>query len=353
MRRDVHRWFERRTYDGRDFSPVELLGRKAGSISVVLPALNEAATVGEIVSAVRQELVEAVPLVDEIVVIDPGSVDATASTATAAGADVIAEERVLAGYGRIAGKGEALWKSLHAASGDIVVFVDADLEDFDASLVTGLLGPLLTDDEVSYVKASYDRPLARGMLPGGGGRVTELVARPLLNLYWPQLAGLVQPLAGEFAGRRSLLERVPFVSGYGVEFALLVDVLALAGADALAQVEVGRKIHRHQSDEALGRMAAEIIQVAWTRLGIHDATPGETLTQFRRYDGGFEPHTYRVDVRERPPMITIPEYAARHGRDQGGHDHGDRDQGNHDQEDPSGHEQEDIADEHPDRLHRS
>ncbi|WP_322749219.1 MULTISPECIES: glucosyl-3-phosphoglycerate synthase [unclassified Frankia] len=311
VRRDVHRWFERRTYDGRDFSPVRLLARKEGPISVVLPALNEAATVGTIVSAIHRDLVVGVPLVDEIIVIDPGSVDATASEATAAGAVVIPEERILPGYGRIAGKGEALWKSLYASSGDIVIFVDADLEDFDTQVVTGLLGPLLTEREVSYVKASYDRPLAGGLLPGGGGRVTELVARPLLNMHWPALAGLVQPLAGEFAGRRVLLERLPFVSGYGVEFAQLVDVLSLAGADAIAQVEVGRKIHRHQPDDALGRMAAEIIQTAWTRLGVHSPAPGQTLTQFRRCDGGFEPHTHRVEVRERSPMITIPEYAAR------------------------------------------
>ncbi|WP_239377386.1 glucosyl-3-phosphoglycerate synthase [Frankia sp. Cj5] len=311
MRRDVHRWFERRTYDGRDFSPVGLLARKAETISVVLPALNEAATVGRIVSAINRDLVVAVPLVDEIIVIDPGSVDETATEAAAAGAAVIAEEEILAGYGRIAGKGEALWKSLYAASGDIVVFIDADLEDFDAQVVTGLLGPLLTDAEVSYVKASYDRPLLGGLLPGGGGRVTELVARPLLNMYWPHLAGLIQPLAGEFAGRRALLERLPFVSGYGVEFAHLVDVFSVAGADAIAQVEVGRKIHRHQSDEALGRMAAEIIQTAWSRLGVHSPVPGQTLTQFRRCDGGLEPHTHSVAVHERAPMITVAEYAAR------------------------------------------
>ncbi|AEH11686.1 MULTISPECIES: glucosyl-3-phosphoglycerate synthase [Frankiaceae] len=314
VRSDVYRWFEHRTYYGRDFSPGELLARKVEPISVVLPALNEAATVGAIVSAVRRDLVVAVPLIDEIVVIDPGSVDATASEAAAAGASVFAEERILTGYGRVAGKGEALWKSLYATSGDIVVFVDADLEDFDASLVTGLLGPLLTESAVSYVKASYDRPLAGGLLPGGGGRVTELVARPLLNLHWPQLAGLVQPLAGEFAGRRALLEQLPFVSGYGIEFAQVVDVCSLLGVDALAQVEVGRKVHRHQSDEALGRMAAEIIHAAWTRLGVHTDSLSGTLTQFGRGDSGLEPRTHQVAVRERPPMITIPEYAARYAR---------------------------------------
>jgi glucosyl-3-phosphoglycerate synthase len=311
VRRDVRHWFERRTYDGGDFPAVRLLTRKTGPISVVLPALNEAATVGEIVAAVHRDLVVAVPLVDEIIVIDPGSVDATAAQATAAGAIVIAEERILARYGRITGKGEALWKSLHAASGDILVFIDADLEDFDTRVVTGLLGPLLTEKEVAYVKASYDRPLAGGLLPGSGGRVTELVARPLLNMHWPCLAGLVQPLAGEFAGRRTLLERLPFVAGYGVEFAQVVDVLALAGADAIAQVEVGRKIHRNQSDEALGRMATEIIQVAWTRLGVPGPLPEPRLTQFRRRAGGLEPYTNRIEVRERAPMITIPEYVAR------------------------------------------
>ncbi len=278
---------------------------------------------------------EDVPLVDELVVIDPGSLDATAEVAALAGARVIAEADVLPGAGRVPGKGEALWKSLHATTGDLVVFIDADLEDFEEHVVTGLLGPLLTEPGISYVKASYERPLARGLLGSGGGRVTELVARPLLNAHWPALAGVAQPLSGECAGRRRLFEQLPFVSAYGVEFALLVDALALVGLDGIAQVEVGRKIHQHQSDEALGVMAAQIMRTAWWRLGLADGAPsagagsdnrrpdnrgpggdgesyGSTLVQFRRIDGRLVPDTQPVSVSERPPIITIPEYRAAH-----------------------------------------
>ncbi|MGF7235712.1 MAG: glucosyl-3-phosphoglycerate synthase [Frankia sp.] len=350
MRADVQRWFQRRTFDGRSFRAADLAALKTGPISVVLPALNESATVGDIAYAVRKQLMEEVPLVDELVVIDPGSLDATAEVAALAGARVVAEADVLPRFGRVPGKGEALWKSLHATVGDIVVFIDADLEDFDEHVVTGLLGPLLTDPGISYVKASYERPLARGLLGAGAGRVTELVARPLLNAHWPALAGVAQPLSGECAGRRRLFEQLPFVSAYGVEFALLVDALGLVGLDGIAQVEVGRKIHQHQSDEALGLMAAQIMRTAWWRLGLSDgvrfvdagdvpaagrevagsggaaghgwardggvdedgSTEGSTLVQFRRVGGRLVPETHAVSVSERPPIITVPEYRAAH-----------------------------------------
>jgi glucosyl-3-phosphoglycerate synthase len=309
MRPDVQRWFGRRTYDARTFSPHELGVRKTQTVSVVLPALNEVATVGSIVSTIRRELVEDAPLVDEIVVIDPGSTDGTAEAAAQAGAKVVAEADILPEHGRIAGKGEALWKSLHVAKGDLIVFVDADLEDFDSRIVTGLLGPLIMFPEVSYVKASYERPLARGLLPGGAGRVTELVARPLLSIHWPALTGLIQPLAGEYAGRREMFERLPFVSGYGVEFALLVDSLNLVGLDAIAQVEVGRKVHRHQDDEGLGRMSVEIMRTALRRLETADSPTETALVQFRRGPDGVTPVTSTIHVAERPPLVTIKEYA--------------------------------------------
>jgi glucosyl-3-phosphoglycerate synthase len=318
VRPNVQRWFDRRTYAGAELTPRQLLARKTGSISVVVPALNEAATIGPIVRGVRRELVDRVPLVDEVVVVDPGSDDDTAAIAEAAGATVVAEADILPAYGRVPGKGEALWKSLHVTCGDLVVFVDGDLEQFDPALVSGLLGPLLRDPRVSFVKASYDRPLRGGLLPGGGGRVTELVARPLLNAHWPDLAGVAQPLAGECAGRRTLLERLPFVSGYGVELAMLTDVLAVAGLDAIAQVEVGTKVHRHQSDEALGRMAAAIWQTARLRVGAGagaGVAPGAArLTQFvwDGQDGSLpRPVTSDVLVTERPPMIAVPDYATR------------------------------------------
>ena len=288
------------------------------SVSVVLPALNEERTVGEIVARIRTRLMEAAPLVDEIVVIDSGSTDRTAEVAAAAGARVVHRDAILPSMPSVPGKGEVLWRSLLATTGDVVCFIDADLRRFDPALVGGILGPLLCDPSVHLVKAAYDRPLldAGTVLPGGGGRVTELVARPLLNLHWPRLAGIVQPLAGEYAARRSLLERLPFPCGYGVELGLLVDALHVAGLDAIAQVDVGTRYHRHQADHALGRMANEIWQTALLRLRrsghmVGGEPPHTAFTQFHRQDGGFHPLTYEISARERPPMNTVDEYRLR------------------------------------------
>lgn len=319
MRNDVRTWFRRRTYATRDFDPLRLVESKRRSgdrISVVLPALNEEPTVGEIVGRIRRRLVEDVPLVDELVVMDSGSQDRTGIVAASAGATVVRVDETLPGYGRWPGKGDALWKSLYATTGDIVVFVDADLVDFDPSFVTGLVGPLLADPDVGYVKGVYDRPLetAEGITPEGGGRVTELVARPLLNALWPELAGFVQPLSGEYAGRRRLLEAVPFVSGYGVEIGLLIDLLELAGLDALAQTDLGIRRHSHQADPALGRMAGQILQTALhrapraTRAGWSSSA---MLTQFVRSEAGHEFVDWDVTTRDRPAMRSVPEYARR------------------------------------------
>ncbi|MEU6979110.1 MULTISPECIES: glucosyl-3-phosphoglycerate synthase [unclassified Streptomyces] len=310
MLEEVERWLARRSWSVADRPLERVLAAKRGTrVSVVLPALNEEATVGTIVSVIRRELMtEAVPLVDELVVIDSGSTDRTAEVAAAAGARVVARDAILPRIPAVPGKGEVLWRSLMVTNGDVVCFVDADLRDFSADFVTGIVGPLLTDPDVDFVKAMYDRPL--GDTPGQGGRVTELVARPLLNLHWPQLAGFVQPLGGEYAARRSLLERLPFPVGYGVELGLLVDALHTVGLDALAQVDVGVRKHRHQDGRALGRMAAAIYRTAQLRLSRgHLVRP--RLTQFERGEKGFEPHTYPVDTEERPPMAEIAEYAHR------------------------------------------
>lgn len=320
---EVERWLDRRSWSVADRPLEQLLAAKRGTaVSVVLPALDEEATVGDIVSVIRRELMsEAVPLVDELVVIDSGSTDRTAEVAAAAGARVVARDEILPRIPAVPGKGEVLWRSLMVTSGDIVCFVDADLRDFSADFVTGIVGPLLTEPDVDFVKAMYDRPLgtgfdplASGRTPGQGGRVTELVARPLLNLHWPQLAGFVQPLGGEYAVRRSLLERLPFPVGYGVELGLLVDALHTVGLDALAQVDVGVRKHRHQDEQALGRMAAAIYRTAQLRLSRgHLVRP--LLTQFERDETGegkgFTPRTYAVDTEERPPMVDITEYARR------------------------------------------
>jgi glucosyl-3-phosphoglycerate synthase len=315
---EVEKWLRRRTSAAADWPLETLLAAKGATrISVVLPARDEEATVGTIVGVIHRELVEQAPLVDEIVVVDSRSGDRTAAVAAAAGAEVVGQDEVLPGEGRMSGKGEALWKSLAVTTGDLIVFVDADLRGFTASYVTGLLGPLLTDPEVAYVKGCYDRPLINGesRIEGGGGRVTELVARPLINLHWPMLAGVMQPLGGEYAGRRELLERLPFVTGYGVELGLLLDVFRLGGLDSIAQVDLGRRVHSHQTTEALGAMSSQIMLTAWSRLERHGRmmpleAPATALTQFRRIPDGHDVRVSDIGVGERPPMAGIAEYAA-------------------------------------------
>ncbi|MFJ5308476.1 glucosyl-3-phosphoglycerate synthase [Streptomyces sp. NPDC088350] len=311
MLKEVEHWLSTRSWSMTDRPLHKILAAKhrtGQSVSVVLPALNEEATVGDIVAIIRHDLMQQVPLVDEIVVVDSGSTDRTSEVAAAAGARVVHRDDILPRIPAVPGKGEVLWRSLLVTSGDIVCFVDADLKEFSSDFVTGIVGPLLTDPGVDLVKAMYDRPL--GGAAGQGGRVTELMARPLLNMHWPQLAGFVQPLGGEYAARRSLLEQLPFPVGYGVELGMLVDALHLVGLDALAQVDVGVRKHRHQDGQALGRMAAQIYRTAQLRLARgHLIRP--SLTQFERGPDGFEPRTYSVDTEERPPMADITEYQSR------------------------------------------
>lgn len=329
---EVAEWLRRRSWTAADRPLDRLLAAKraagpAGTVSVVLPALDEEPTVGEIVTAIRTELMERVPLVDELLVVDSGSVDGTAAAAAAAGARVVHRDAILPRLPAEPGKGEVLWRSLMVTRGAIVCFVDADLREFDPAFVSGIVGPLLTDPDIHLVKAMYDRPLEVSMsgsaaggvaiVPAGGGRVTELVARPLLNLHWPHLAGFVQPLGGEYAARRTLLERLPFPTGYGVELGLLVDALELVGLDALAQVDVGIRHHRHQDGQALGRMAATIYRTALERLDRTHRLKADPdllrplLTQYTRTATGFAPTTHPVPATERPPMTAIPEYRDR------------------------------------------
>lgn len=320
MQPQVREWFERRTSALATWTLPRVLADKQASgatVSVVLPALNEETTVGSIVAALHSTWVERTGLIDELLVVDSGSTDATAAVAAAAGARVLSREQILPRLATVPGKGEVLWRSLHATDGDVVVFVDADLERFNPQILLGLLGPLLADPEVALVKGMYDRSLRtpQAVLPAGGGRVTELVARPLLNLHWPELAGVVQPLAGEYAARRTLLEQLPFPCGYGVEVAMLVDTLSVAGLDAIAQVDLGARHHRHQDDAALGRMATEVCQAVLSRVGRETplrarSFPPAELTQFARVHGEVQAQTSTVTVRERPPMLTVPEYLA-------------------------------------------
>ena len=302
-------WFERRTHRHSDFDVDALVRHKRGggvTVSVVVPARNEEDTVGGVVEAC---VALAGSLVDEVVVMDGASTDGTAARAAEAGARVHADAEVLAEAGPALGKGDALWRSLTVTSGDIVAFVDADVRNPDPRFVSGLLGPLLTDPGVELVKAFYDRPVeVEGVrYTSGGGRVTELCARPLLNLFWPELAGLVQPLSGEYAGRRGLLEALPFFTGYGVEIGLLIDTLALRGADVIAQVDLGERVHTNQPLEDLSLMAFGILQVAARRLvdaerldGVLGTAP--TYRQFRREDGRSVLTEQVVEIRERPPV---------------------------------------------------
>lgn len=304
-------WFDRATSRSSDWS-VELVSAAKAStrVSVVIPARNEAATIGGIVAGIRADLVDGAGLVDELVVIDSDSRDATAALAAAAGATVHAAREIRPDLGWHPGKGEALWKSLFVTSGDVLVFVDADLTEWGTHFVTGLLGPVLTNPQVALVKGFYDRLRddGSGRHSPEGGRVTELVARPLVNLYRPELAAVVQPLAGEWAVRRSVFETLQIPTGYGVEIATLLDVSAHRGPDAVAQVDLGERAHSHQSVHDLGVMAAEVLYVVGRRLGVHAERDSAELNQF---DRRAEPQwrARPVPVAQRPPACSVAGYA--------------------------------------------
>jgi glucosyl-3-phosphoglycerate synthase len=298
-----------------DFDAGDLARRKQAqrlSVSVVIPARNEQATVGGVAGVLKRTLADRIGLVDEVVVVDADSVDRTGDVARAAGASVVRQSEVLPEAGTAPGKGEALWKGLAASCGDLVVFVDADILDIGPRFVVGLLGPLLTDPAIAFTKATYDRPLRIGeeLHPSGGGRVTELLARPLIASFWPELGWLAQPLSGEYAGRRELLESLPFVRGYGIELAMLVDILQRRGAEVIAQVDLGRRVHDHQSLAALGRMATEILHVAVDRLArqgrlvLTDPLATTLLQPLRDADGHLVLEQWDVAPSERPPLAT-------------------------------------------------
>ena len=290
-----------RTHHWDDWSLADLLAAKGDTVvSLVVPARNEAATVGDVVGRVREALVDTVSLVDEIVVIDSDSTDATYDVARDAGAIVHRSAEIRPELGSFPGKGEAMWKSLFVTRGDVLVFMDADLLDWDTHFVPGLLGPLLHDPGVELVKGFYERPGAGG--PFEGGRVTELVARPLIALWFPPLAGLVQPLAGEWAVRRSLFASLPVPTGYAVELAALVDTWRARGIEAIDQVDLGRRAHRHQALADLGGMATQILTAAWARSAHSHHADAIPLTQFAP---GLDPVVREVPVVERPPAGTF------------------------------------------------
>jgi glucosyl-3-phosphoglycerate synthase len=324
MQDHVRTWLRQRTSHWQDWPPERLLAAKraAGTrISVVIPARNEERTVGRVVAALRQALVTATPLVDEIIVVDSDSTDGTARAAERAGAVVHRARDIAPALGSYPGKGEALWKSLLVTQGDLLVFVDADLTRWGPHFVTGLLGPLLADrpgagqpgagqqgdgQQVQLVKGFYERVRTErdGSTSTEGGRVTELVARPLLSLWWPQLAGVVQPLAGEWAIRRALMESLSIPVGYGVELSTLLDTFTRYGLGALAQVDLGSRAHRHQADHDLALLAAELLVVTDARRE-HPEPPGQLLHQFVRENGEARPRSRGSPSHERPPASTV------------------------------------------------
>jgi glucosyl-3-phosphoglycerate synthase len=306
---DVDAWFDANTSSWRERSLDDLLAAKSASglsASLVVPARNEAATVGDVVGRVRQALMETTDLLDEIVVIDSDSTDDTYAVAEDAGAVVHRSAEIRPDLGSVPGKGEAMWKSLFVTRGDVLVFMDADLLDWDTHFVPGLLGPLLTRPEIALVKGFYERPLLAGegstdeSAAYEGGRVTELTARPLLAVLHPELAGLVQPLAGEWAVRRSLFASLSVPTGYAVETAALIDTARALGVDAIAQVDLGRRAHRHQALRDLGAMATQIAATAVARLGVSVDDP-VSLRQYHPVDGRIGPRTRAVPTGERPP----------------------------------------------------
>jgi nucleotide-binding universal stress UspA family protein len=315
----VDKWFAENTFHSREFRDVrqlvELKRRQGLTISLGLPTLNEEATIGAIIRTMKHALMDQVPLLDEIVVVDSRSTDATAEIARSLGVPVLQHPDVLPEHGSFQGKGEALWKSLHVLRGDIVAWCDTDISNIHPQFVYGTVGPLLTDPRISYVKGFYRRPLNFGgeLQAAGGGRVTELVARPLINLFYPMLSGLVQPLSGEYAGRRDVLERLPFFTGYGVETGHLIDLVENFGLNCIAQTDLGVRIHRNQELLDLSKMAFAIMQVALKRLGdrhrIHLLEEINRSMKLIHYGSDrFFLEVMEIGDWERPPISGIPEY---------------------------------------------
>lgn len=296
---ELARWWSERRYDGADFSLPELLEAKATTIAVILPTRECATTIGPILDRVSR--LAAAGLLDDLV-IDADSPDGTAAVASAHGARVVSESSIRPDLGPARGKGDAMWRAAAATSAELLVFLDADTADFDPGFVTGLLGPMLLDPGLALVKGTFRRPLALGdsVREGEGGRVTELVARPLLNLHFPSLAGFTQPLSGEILIRRDLFERLSVPVGYGVEIAMLIDALRFAGLDGLAEVDLGSRQNRHQTLRALSAMAGEVTVAVERRIG---APPRPAYPSFRpRPEGDGPPELWRLRCEERPPL---------------------------------------------------
>ncbi len=316
----VWEWFEHRSFQHRDFHGLALSGDGAErpSTTLILPARNVAGTIGAILSVVAG-LQARTGLPDQVIVVDADSLDGTADIARAYGAEVYSENELMRGYGPAQGKGDAMWRSLSMARGDIVMFADADTTDFQDHYVYGTLGPLLADPAIQFCKAAYRRPFTQGeeSVPDGGGRVTELMAKPLINFFYPELAGFVQPLAGEFAGRRELLNAVPFFTGYGVEIGMLIDVFAEIGLAGMAQVDLGTRQNRHQTLADLTRMSSVVFRTVAMREGLAQREPAgdqpglwalrqpETYLHAVATEDGLRLDEHLNELIERPPLASL------------------------------------------------
>jgi glycosyltransferase involved in cell wall biosynthesis/nucleotide-binding universal stress UspA family protein len=318
----VDRWFAENTYHAAEFNDLsqllELKRKQKLSISLALPALNEEATVGRVIQTLQEALIRRVPLLDEILLIDSASTDRTREVARALGIPVHIHQEVLPELGARAGKGEALWKSLYLTRGDILIWIDTDIVNIHPRFVYGLLGPLIMHPEIQFVKGFYRRPLRvdNRTQAAGGGRVTELTARPLLNLFFPELSGMIQPLAGEYGGRRKALEQMPFSSGYGVEIGLAIDMFEKFGIDAIAQVDLQERIHHNQPLESLGKMSFAIIQTVIRRIEkrygirlLEDVNKTMKLIRYGKENLSLD--VEEIAELERPAMIELPQYRER------------------------------------------
>ncbi|MFC1856446.1 glucosyl-3-phosphoglycerate synthase [Thermodesulfobacteriota bacterium] len=322
-------WLKNNTFHYTDFKNLNLLVEKKQEknlkISLCLPTLNEEKTIAKEIVIMKSELMIRYPLLDEIVVVDSGSTDRTREVATAYGAKFYEATDILPHLEHFKGKGENLWKALYITKGDIIIYLDADIKNIHHRFAYGLIGPLLLFDQVKYSKAFYDRPIAIGknkLRPTGGGRVTELVVRPLFSLFFPELTQLMQPLSGEYAGYREIFEKIPFPIGYGVETSMIIDIYSKWGLDVIAQVDLDRRVHRNQATKALGRMSFVILKTFINRkvkLGMIDlkANMYDEMIQYNLVKEDIKPDIIKMEGLERPPMIEIPEYCEKFKSEKG------------------------------------
>ncbi|MDY0095165.1 MAG: glucosyl-3-phosphoglycerate synthase [Candidatus Vecturithrix sp.] len=324
----INDWLQSNTFHHSNFWDIlQLVKQKQElglTVSLCIPTLNEERTIGKEIIIFKSELMTRYPLLDEIAVIDSGSVDKTREVAASFGADVYLAKDILPDMGEKRGKGENLWKAIYQLKGDIIVYIDADIKNIRPHFVYGLVAPLLHRPEVKYVKAFYERPLAssKGELrPSGGGRVTEILIRPLFSLFFPELTAMIQPLSGEYAARREVLQQIPFPIGYGVETSHLIDIYMKWGLDAFAQTDLDQRVHRNQPTHALAKMSFNILHTFLSRLKALGVTPNlpelsRTLHQFQVRDDAHERVDHNITYEERPPMITIPAYREKYHLDQ-------------------------------------